>query len=650
MGSEMCIRDSTSTTCKYGSTFNVTEGNYYTFSVWAKLIEFNRRGQVELVLEWLDDSDNTIRTDTSSSLGTELISYYAFQGWNRYSITAQAPMGATKVKAYIQSSQESTSRLYATAFQLEEKDHVTSFTIGTRAEERLTFFANTLTFPMTIEIFAYVLSNLTATRYLLYIADESGNNQISIYYDGSWKCDLADGSGNTTVLTSSRNLSEGWHYFALTLSDSKARFYIDGELEDDANNPHLPTTLPDTGYVGSKDDGYEWDSYIASVSIRNEEKSSKDILRDFQAGYITVDDLTKEYITAINKQIPTEFYAYIPLGTYWTKEWDVPEQELYVKVTAQDIGSLLGENIYRNSFLEENKTFSEIARDILLDAGLDDTQFYIDPVLDTITVPLVFFRPMSHKKALKKVAEAGGAFVIIDRSGKLYIVSFETLTDALTRFRLNQSVTFRKVTPSKQDIINYVEVTAVPYVQTTSQERLYDSSTPIPIEAGETKTVTMEFDKIPAGVDITVKQSPNGFEIQNITVYSWGADVTVYSPNSGDFLLRADGYAYEPGGREIVIAQDEDSIAEHGKQMLQIKDNHLIQTREHAEYLANLVLQLMNLERPIASIQWKGHPALTLGDIIVVDTTYKQLKGFITKASLNYDGTILQDLSIRRIE
>ena len=222
--------------------------------------------------------------------------------------------------------------------------------------------------------------------------------------------------------------------------------------------------------------------------------------------------------------------------------------------------------------------------------------------------------------------------------------------NSLTRFSFDQGKLFRKQTPSKQDIINYVEVTTVPMIQTTSQERLYDSSTPIPIEAGETKTITMEFDKVPSDVDITVKQAPSGFEVQNIVVYSWGADVTVYSPNSGDFLLRADGYAYEPGGREIVIAQDEESILEHGKQMLQIKDNHLIQTRDHAEYLANLVLSLMNIPRPQATFQWRGHPALSLGDIISVKTLYETITGFIMKNSFQYDGTTLQDLTVRRIK
>ncbi len=130
------VESSTSTSGSYGTTFNVTAGQTYTFSVYVNVLELNGDGAIELYFHWLDASNNLLLAQTSYTLGEERPSDFVGKGWRRYKITATAPTNATKVRAFVFSSIAGTSRIQVTGFQLEQLPFATSFTPSTRPAGR----------------------------------------------------------------------------------------------------------------------------------------------------------------------------------------------------------------------------------------------------------------------------------------------------------------------------------------------------------------------------------------------------------------------------------------------------------------------------------------------------------------------------------
>jgi hypothetical protein len=120
---------------------------------------------------------------------------------------------------------------------------------------------------------------------------------------------------------------------------------------------------------------------------------------------------------------------WVPLGTFWSLDWDSPDDTLEATVTARDRMELLRKNIYETSPLWVNETLYNIATFVLQDAGLYPGEWLIDENLQDIVIPYAWFEPMTHRDALRRIAEAGLATVYADRDGKIRIESFKTTSE-----------------------------------------------------------------------------------------------------------------------------------------------------------------------------------------------------------------------------
>ena len=66
---------------------------------------------------------------------------------------------------------------------------------------------------------------------------------------------------------------------------------------------------------------------------------------------------------------------------------------------------------YRSSVVQQNVTAAQLAQEILLDAGLAAPDWVIEDELQAITFPWAWMPPVSHREALRILAEAAMAVV-----------------------------------------------------------------------------------------------------------------------------------------------------------------------------------------------------------------------------------------------
>lgn len=361
----------------------------------------------------------------------------------------------------------------------------------------------------------------------------------------------------------------------------------------------------------------------------------------------------------------------IPLGVFWSKDWDVPEDGITAKTIGRDRLDRLRDTEYSTSTVQVNKTIYELAEMVLKDAGLEEGQYWLDEELKQFSVPYAYFKPVSHREALRQIATACLGQVYCDRYG---VIRFEGPSFTLDRIEEVKRVAFlqsefpaemdfveaygisiddyfRKDNPSRQsNIANHITVETQPLRPDTEQE-VYTGNEPITIKAGETKKITIQYNHTPC-IDIAITLEGTG-NIVDTKIYAWGADVIVTSATDGEFTLKAIGKPLKVINKDVIVVQDEESIIDNGIIRYKFPGNHLIQSRVIAETIAEKLLQYYKDPKRDLTMDWRGNPALELGDIVRINDYVRGNNEeigyyYITKQELEYAGYLRAKLEGRR--
>jgi hypothetical protein len=314
--------------------------------------------------------------------------------------------------------------------------------------------------------------------------------------------------------------------------------------------------------------------------------------------------------------------VWIPLGTFWSLDWDSPDDSLEATVTARDRMELLRKGTYQTSQVQQNKSLYELAELVLQDAGLASDEYAIDEALDDIVIPYSWFNPVSHREALRRIAEAGLAAAFQNRDGKIQIESF-LIEDDEPVLEITEDDYFPPLrAPSRQDqVANEIIVDTQPLRPATTSEEVYRSNEPITIPASTTKTVTAFYNSPPViDAAASLDNPPAGVSITEATYYGWGAEIKVQNTNVNDHqaTLVVSGKPLKIQNKERAVARDETSITENGVLRYEFPANPLVQKLDQAQAIADALLASVKDPRRDLEIDWRGNPALELGDRVTV--------------------------------
>jgi len=368
---------------------------------------------------------------------------------------------------------------------------------------------------------------------------------------------------------------------------------------------------------------------------------------------------------------------YVPLGTFWSGDWDVPEDEVYAGTTGRDRLELLRQSTYSTSQVLQNVSLYDLAVDILEDAGLNSSEYFVDTELQSKIVPWAYFSSKSHRAALKDVAEAALGQVYADRDGIIrvegpsYIQStinatqefvqgapFPAEYETIESYGIGADDYFSKNQPSKSgEMANYIIVDTQPLRPASVAEEVYRSNGPVSIAAGETKSLTVFYNETPV-IEAVASLEGQGANtsITNATYYAWGAEIEITNvgTSSDTFTLVINGKPLKVMNKERAIAIDDASIVENGKITYTFPGNHLVQTLDVAQNIADTLLASFKDPRRDVSIDWRGNPALVLADIITVPEYQREgidERGYfyVTKQNLEWDGSLRVQTEGRRM-
>lgn len=349
--------------------------------------------------------------------------------------------------------------------------------------------------------------------------------------------------------------------------------------------------------------------------------------------------------TAIHEEL-------VPLGTFWSGEWYAQREKLYASTTGRDRLEFLRKSTYSASQVFVNQSLHALATTILTNAGLNAAEYWVDPALQNIIVPNAWFGTVSHREALRQIAEASLGQVYCDRNGVIrvegagHLLGQESFVSPMMSSAQSLTISaddyFRKDTPVKWgELANRIEVETQPLRAVATPQEVFRSNEPVPIAAGQTLTLTVRYneppviDAVPSLVD-----APAGAAIIVATFYAWGADVTIHSPNAGTFTLIINGRPLRVLNKERAVTEDATSIRDNGLLRYEFPANHLVQTLSRAQAIADTLLRLYRHPRRDLAMDWRGNPALTLGDMVITRDHQDWLRYWVTKQEIDYDGAL----------
>jgi hypothetical protein len=229
---------------------------------------------------------------------------------------------------------------------------------------------------------------------------------------------------------------------------------------------------------------------------------------------------------------------------------------------------------------------------------------------------------MPHREALRQIAEAGLAAAFANREGKIQIESF-LLTGDEPVLEITEDDYFPPLrAPSRQDqVANEIIVDTQPLRPAANPEEVYKSNEPIDIPANSTKTITAFYNKTPViEATASLDNPPAGVSIIGVDYYGWGASVKIQNTNATDkqATLVIRGKPLTVQNKERAIARDEASITENGVLRYEFPANPLVQTLTQAQAIADTLLASVKDARRDIEVEWRGNPALELGDRVTV--------------------------------
>ena len=214
---------------------------------------------------------------------------------------------------------------------------------------------------------------------------------------------------------------------------------------------------------------------------------------------------------------------------------------------------------------------------------------------------------------------------------------------------------FRSDNPLKySDVANEVIVETQPLRPVDAAQEVYRSNEAVTVPAGQTVQMTVHYNERPVIEAAASLEGATNTVIQSETHYGWGAEIALSNPGGSDedVTLVISGKPLKVLNRERAVARDEDSITD--LDLLQFTlANPLIQTRAMAEWMATAMLAVLKDTRRDLELEWRGNPALGLGDRITVKGPRAGAGGgefTVMKNELDWSGALRARLSGRCVK
>lgn len=309
---------------------------------------------------------------------------------------------------------------------------------------------------------------------------------------------------------------------------------------------------------------------------------------------------------------------YIPLGEFFLIEWQTDKKKLEATFIGYDKIVLLDKEY--NTSIYGLITLYDLAIDILTIAGLTSEDYYIDPLLSSISTT-AYLPICTCKEALRYVAVAGQCLFYCDRTNTIQLKRYIPNSSGLT-IDFDNAYTSPEITLSKP--VKNVIVDVNNYIIDSSSSECFKGD----ITVSGTQDVLINYNSPSSDVLATV----SGGTLNSAIYYTNTALLNITA--SGTVSITANGKKINTyASPNTLITGSQDGIDLSTK-------NPLITTVA----LANSTAQWIkddSLMRKLLKSPWRSNPALELVDSVSMQNQFETTPNVIvTRQEYSYNGAL----------
>ena len=390
--------------------------------------------------------------------------------------------------------------------------------------------------------------------------------------------------------------------------------------------------------MSPEDATYNLNSDTMSVTIYNRDKK-------FTTGYLksllVLDRKVKPYIGIEKNGVTT----YTPLGTFYSEEWKIEDDGMWLKCTAVDKLIRLQNKIYVGFNLEPGVPLYYMAEDILVKAGFNSDQYEISDSLKYIYIPAAFIGKQPVWDALQEVANAGLCKVFIDRDDRIIIKQEEDTVEA-SGITLSLGNSFNN--KSNISLTEFANKVSVDYCDVTIADELVNAAeTLISVSGSGTLTITIDYSVEVAYSEISIDNANLVLSNFDYGVNACTVTITNISSQLQTGTISVRGNALDITYKTISV-RDETSVKDYGEFEYSHPSSELIQTSTQAENIARTILSKLKAGEGVITTTWRGNPGLVLGKSYTLINRDTESTLVCEYNKITYDGGLVQETRGRK--
>ncbi len=391
--------------------------------------------------------------------------------------------------------------------------------------------------------------------------------------------------------------------------------------------------------MSPEDSSYSINSDTMCVSIYN--KDSK-----FTTGYLkkllVLDRKIKPFIGIVeNGEV-----VYTPLGTFYSDEWKIDDEGMWLKCTAVDKLMRLQNKTYVGLNVEYDMSLYDIAEDVLAKAGFNSNQYEISNSLRNIIIPTAFMPKDTIWNALQEIANAGLCKIYVDRNDKI-VIRDELDIPLDSGITLSPSNTFSH--KSNISLTEFANKVSVEYCDVEILDDVVSvAETTVTLNAGEEIVITLDYSHNAAYPQ--VESSNVNFLLSDIELGVNACTLKIKNSlgNRDSTTITVTGNSIDVTYKTIA-ASDDASVRDYGEFEYSHPSSELIQTYDLASRIASTILNKLKAGEGVITNKWRGSTDLTLGKHYkVIERNGNEMDLVCEHNKITYDGGLTQETRGRK--
>jgi hypothetical protein len=334
-------------------------------------------------------------------------------------------------------------------------------------------------------------------------------------------------------------------------------------------------------------------------------------------------------------------YESIPLGTFWSQDWDATSSDCEVTTTCHDRLYDIGQLDCPRLRMQQNISVHDAFVILFTALGLSTSDFEVDESL-SYTLLYMWLPNGIVKDALTDLAVGANCIVYVNRYNKIIVKNiFKNVTRSGYLDSTSQ-VTFASMPTSYLKIYNIVKVNQkIPSINASSSILSLPNIT---LNPGLTTYTKLAFSSGPVAIfnQLSIVGGNNFLSLTDLSYDAWTISFSIMNSGTVPFTVNINGY-----GQILTFTNSEAISAQSDAKFNSTKqltiDNDFIQDYTQAINYSKRMLTYVEDPGAYVNVEYRGNPAIEIWDTILLTDPEDKIDGLDIapiRIELDFDGSL----------